>query len=149
VFDLIQPFSETLADRIKITLSQSGRNFGLVGDPGKLKVAIRNILINAIEAIKGQGQIEVSLRENEDQLELEIRDSGCGIPEEVAAHMFEPYYSTKEKGTGLGLPICKRILEEHEGSIKLESRPGQGTTVTIILPRRQTGDNNTGLAGVG
>lgn len=148
VLDLLQPFRETLADRVKFTLRESGRNFGLVGDRGKIKVAIRNILINAIEAIKGQGLIEVSLRDKDEGLELEIKDSGCGIPEEVAAHIFEPYFSTKEKGTGLGLPICKRIVEEHEGNIRLESRPGQGTTVTITLPRRPTADNNSGLTGV-
>jgi len=140
VLDLLQPFRETLAERIKFSLRESGRDFELVGDRGKLKVAIRNILINAIEAIKGQGRVEVSLMDRGEELELEIRDSGCGIPEEVAARIFEPYFSTKEKGTGLGLPICKRIVEEHEGKLRLESRPGQGTTVTITLPRRRNGE---------
>lgn len=136
VLDLLQPFRETLAERIKFTLRESGRNFELVGDRGKMKVAIRNILINAIEAIRGPGRVEINLRDKGAELELEIKDSGCGIPEEVAVHIFEPYFSTKEKGTGLGLPICKRIVEEHEGTIRLESQPGQGTTVTITLPKR-------------
>ncbi len=136
VLDLLQPFRETLAERIKFSVRESGRNFELVGDRGKMKVAIRNILINAIEAIKEPGRVDVSLRDKGAELELEIKDTGCGIPEEVAAHIFEPYFSTKEKGTGLGLPICKRIVEEHEGTIRLESRPGRGTTVTITLPRR-------------
>lgn len=136
VLELVQPFRETLADRIKFILRESGRNFELQGDRGKMKVAIRNVLINAIEAIRGSGRVEISLQDKGNELELKIRDTGCGIPEETVAHIFEPYFSTKEKGTGLGLPICKRIVEEHEGKIRLESQPGMGTTVTITLPRR-------------
>ncbi|MCX8159313.1 MAG: ATP-binding protein [Candidatus Saccharicenans sp.] len=136
MLELLQPFRETLADRITFKLQESGHNFELMGDRGKMKVAIRNILINAIEAIKGPGLVQISLRDKGDELELVIKDTGCGIPQDVAAHIFEPYFSTKEKGTGLGLPICKRIVEEHEGTIRLESQPGQGTTVTITLPRR-------------
>ncbi len=136
VLELLQPFRETLADRIRFILRESGGNFELLGDRGKMKVAIRNILINAIEAVKGPGRIEISLRDKGNELELEIKDTGCGIPGDVIAHIFEPYFSTKEKGTGLGLPICKRIVEEHEGAIRLESQPGLGTTVTITLLRR-------------
>ncbi|MGB9892824.1 MAG: ATP-binding protein [Candidatus Saccharicenans sp.] len=136
ILELLQPFKNTLSDRIKFSFKEDGQDFILVGDPGKIKIAVRNILINAIEAIKGKGRVEIMLKEKEKEIELEIKDNGCGLSEEVLSHIFEPYYSTKEKGTGLGLAICKRIVEEHEGSIRLESQVGQGTRVLITLPRQ-------------
>jgi len=133
--ELLQPYKNALSDRILFSFKEEGNNFELNGDRAKIKIAIRNLLINAIEAIKGQGKIEIILREKDRELEIEIKDMGCGIPKEVLSHIFEPYFSTKEKGTGLGLPICKRIIEEHEGTICLESQPGWGTKVIITLPR--------------
>jgi len=135
ILDLLQPFMNTLGDRIKFSLKENGQDFSLVGDAGKIKMAIRNIIINSIEAIKGRGRVEINLKDRGKELEVEIRDNGCGIPEEVLSHIFEPYYSTKEKGTGLGLAICKRIVEEHEGSIQIDSQTGKGTRVIITLPR--------------
>lgn len=132
--ELIQPYQSTLADRIDLSFKEEGQVFDIAGDREKIKVVIRNLLINAIEAIKDHGYIEIILREKEKEIEIEIKDTGCGIPKEVLPHIFEPYFSTKEKGTGLGLAICKRIIEEHGGTIYLESQPGQGTKVTIILP---------------
>ncbi|MBC7350251.1 MAG: HAMP domain-containing protein [Candidatus Aminicenantes bacterium] len=137
VQELLRPFQQALADRISFSLHQSGQDFELLGDRGKMKVALRNILINAIEAIKGKGRIEINLKEAGQELVVEIKDNGCGIPPEMVDRIFEPYFSTKEKGTGLGLAICKRIVEEHEGSIHLESQPGKGTKVIITLPRRK------------
>ncbi|MGB9906926.1 MAG: sensor histidine kinase [Candidatus Saccharicenans sp.] len=137
VQELLLPFQQTLADRISFSLHQSGHDFELLGDRGKMKVALRNLLINAIEAIKDRGRVEVNLKEAGEELMVEIKDNGCGIPPEMVDRIFEPYFSTKEKGTGLGLAICKRIVEEHEGSIRLESQPGQGTRVTITLPRKK------------
>lgn len=135
ITEIIQPFKMTLIDRLEISFKYSGQNFFLVGDRGKVKVVIRNILINAIEAIKGRGRIEINLRENDQEIELEIKDTGGGIPPEILSHIFEPYFSTKDKGTGLGLAICKRIIEEHQGTLRLESQVGKGTKVTITFPR--------------
>jgi len=98
-------------------------------------VAIRNLLINSIEAIKGQGQIEFRLEAQPEAIRLEIKDNGNGIPADILEHVFDPYFSTKEKGTGLGLAICKRIVEENGGSIKIESQPGVGTRVRLTFPR--------------
>ncbi|HAR36578.1 MAG TPA: hypothetical protein DCR87_06725, partial [Acidobacteria bacterium] len=137
VQELLRPFQQTLTDRISFSLRQSGHDFELLGDRGKMKVALRNILINAIEAIKGKGRIEINLKEAGQELVVEIKDNGCGIQPEMVDRIFEPYFSTKEKGTGLGLAICKRIVEEHEGSIRLESQQGKGTRVIITLPRKQ------------
>lgn len=65
-----------------------------------------------------------------------ITDKGCGISESRFSRLFEPFYSTKEKGTGLGLLTCKRIIDLHQGSIDIESQHGEGTTIRIVLPRQ-------------
>jgi signal transduction histidine kinase len=64
---------------------------------------------------------------------LVVADTGCGIPPEKAERLFEPFFTTKEQGTGLGLPICKQIVELHGGTISIESQPGHGTKVVVLL----------------
>ena len=70
-------------------------------------------------------------------MEIFIQDTGKGIPEDMQARIFEPFFSTKEEGIGLGLPIAQRIVEEHGGEIRLESHPGKGTTFFLTLPLNQ------------
>ncbi|MDD8019822.1 MAG: ATP-binding protein [Acidobacteriota bacterium] len=135
VKELVQPYKSTLEGRITITFRKSGEDFTLFGDREKMKVALRNLLINSIEAIKGKGQIDFVLKASPETVRLEIKDNGTGIPAEMAEHIFEPNFSTKEKGTGLGLAICKRIIDENGGSIQVESKPDQGTRVILTFPR--------------
>ncbi len=135
VEELLEPYQSTLEGRISIILKKSGEDFGLTADREKMKVAIRNLLINSIEAIKGKGQIEFTLEAQPEAIKLEIKDNGSGIPADILERVFDPYFSTKEKGTGLGLAICKRIVEENGGSIKIESQPGLGTKVMLTFPR--------------
>ncbi len=106
-------------------------------DRKQMKQVLINLLQNAIEATDDGGQsIEVSLEEEElNAAKISVMDKGCGISEERFKRLFEPFYSTKEKGTGLGLITCKRIIDLHQGSINIESRPVQGTTVSVILPK--------------
>ena len=77
-----------------------------------------------------------SSRVNDYELTLTIRDHGSGIPPEIMGSLFEPYQSTKKSGSGLGLLIVRRIVREHGGEIEIESKTGEGTTVTISLPRQ-------------
>jgi len=142
VGELLEPYRSTLEGRINIILKKSGDDFTLNADREKIKVAIRNLLINSIEAIKGKGQIEFRLEAQPEAIRLEIKDNGNGIPADILEHVFDPYFSTKEKGTGLGLAICKRIVEENGGSIKIESQPGVGTRVRLTFPR--AADNQSG-----
>jgi len=102
-------------------------------DPERVRQVLLNILKNAIDA--GSSNIVVSLRrESAGLLSIRISDDGCGIPEEEIEKVFELFYTTKEKGTGLGLPICRRIMEDHGGGIEIESERGKGTTVTLRFP---------------
>ena len=90
---------------------------------------------DAGEAMKDGGSISIALGSDDRDVFLSIRDNGSGMDAEQLVTLFEPYRTTKEKGTGLGLMISKRIVTEHGGSIAAESKPGEGTTFTLALPR--------------
>jgi len=105
----------------------------------RLKQAFYNIIINAIESMNNGGKIAITARQRDQRVEIAIRDSGSGISEEALTRIFEYYYTTKDKGMGLGLPISYMIVKDHGGDIKATSVAGQGTTFTIVLPRRQDG----------
>ena len=104
--------------------------------PGKLNQVFMNILTNAIQAIEDKGEIYISTGSDEKNFTISIRDSGKGMTEAVANHVFEPFFSTKEpgKGTGLGLSISHSIIEKHSGNIEVNSEPGKGTEFIINIP---------------
>ena len=135
VEEVVSPYRKMLAEKIKFRETYVGEPFTLLGDKSKLKIAFRNIFVNAIEALAGKGMVEVRLSATPDSLILQVRDSGPGMNKEVLARIFDPYFSTKEVGTGLGLPIAKKIVEDHGGSIQVESEVEQGTSITMRLPR--------------
>lgn len=129
--------------RVKVNLDLAASPPLLQLDGGQIKQALYNLLKNAFQSLPASGgQIDVLSRVTDYELTLTIRDHGSGIPPEVMGSLFEPYHSTKESGTGLGLLIVRRIIREHGGEIEIESKTGEGTTVTISLPRQ---DNNVRL----
>jgi len=97
-----------------------------------------NLLINAQQAMEGRpGSVKIATRlAPGDRIEIQVRDTGPGIPEEIQAKIFEPFFTTKPagKGTGLGLSVSYGIIKNHKGEIRVESGVGQGTTFTISLP---------------
>ena len=105
---------------------------------GELNQVWTNLIDNALDAMDGTGTLRVSTRADGDGVVVEIADTGPGMPPEVAARAFEPFYTTKDvgKGTGLGLDIARRIVvERHGGTITIDSRPG-GTVLPVRLPVR-------------
>lgn len=106
------------------------------GDQSQLKQVMINLLRNAIEAVNEQGHIEVSLMPRNDQIAIEIKDNGAGIPQEVLLKLGTPFYTTKPNGTGLGLSVCFNIIESHGGKLEVRSKVGEGTTFTVLLPLR-------------
>jgi signal transduction histidine kinase len=109
-------------------------------DPELLKTCLLNLVLNAFEAMPGGGRLSLAARlergEDAAAIALVVSDTGVGMPREAAASAFEPYFSTKEAGVGLGLSLVRRIVEGHGGRIALDSTPGQGTTVRVFLPVR-------------
>jgi len=106
-------------------------------DSALMKRVFTNLIANAIQAMPAGGDLRIAAsRTGEDAL-VSFRDTGLGIPQENLNKMFSPFFTTKPKGQGLGLPVCKRIVEAHGGSITVESRPGEGSTFTVRLPLRK------------
>ena len=103
-------------------------------DPDKLKQVFINIISNGFEAMREGGDITVATDAIPAGVEVRISDEGVGITEDELHHIFEPFYTTRERGSGLGLSISYKIVEAHEGDISAHSRPGQGTTFIIRLP---------------
>jgi signal transduction histidine kinase len=109
----------------------------LIGDAVQITRAIQNVIINAIQASnESKGTIEVSCIRKDFYVDVRIADKGHGINPELVAKIFDPYFTTKQgkSGTGLGLFITKKVVEDHNGSIKVDSTPDIGTTITIRLP---------------
>jgi signal transduction histidine kinase len=131
----VAPYKNMLSERIKFKEKYAGRDFHIVGDRSRMTIALRNIIINAIEAIQGKGEIEIIVSEEKGRIRLEIKDTGIGIRKEMLDRIFESNFSTKDMGTGLGLPISKKILEEHGGSIQALSKEKEGTQIFIDLPQ--------------
>ncbi len=132
--ETFEPYRRLLSSRIRFEEAFEGEDFVYRGDPGKLRTAFRNVIANAVEAIRDGGRISLRLKAGGGRMTIVVEDSGPGMSPEVMCRIFEPYYSTKPSGTGLGLPITKKIIEDHGGSVQAESVPGKGTIVTIILP---------------
>jgi signal transduction histidine kinase len=121
---------------VTVNIEQNGHGDAkLQGDPELIKTCFSNLMINAIQAMPSGGALNVSLRPDNGFLEIKFADTGVGIMPEDLGQIFEPYYSTKDTGIGLGLPLTKKIIEEHGGKINVESGLGRGTTFTVTLLR--------------
>jgi len=108
----------------------------IVADPQQLQQVFLNLLLNAADAISEGGEITVTTRYDEmtKAVTVELRDTGKGIPDELMGKIFQPFFTTKGKGTGLGLAVSRRIIEEHHGSIEAANRVSGGAGFTITLP---------------
>jgi signal transduction histidine kinase len=112
-----------------------------LGNAEQLKQGIINIVKNAQEAMPQGGSINISAVHKRHMIEISIRDTGLGIPRDQQDKIFSPFYSTKGKGAGLGLAMTKKYIEEMGGQLRLQSAPGQGTTLTIRLQPSLAAEN--------
>jgi PAS domain S-box-containing protein len=140
---LIREVAELMADGFK----EKGIAFELKApespapfffDPGQLRQVLINLFKNAQEAMPQGGQLTVAVAPLQDRMRLTIRDTGHGITPEHLKSLFTPFFSTKEGGTGLGLTICQGLIEQHHGTIEIDSQVGRGTTCIIHLPLNDT-----------
>jgi signal transduction histidine kinase len=115
----------------------------LMMDDRKLTQALINIMKNGMQAMESGGTLRIEAHSFKDRVEVVFSDSGSGIPEDQMEKIFNYYYTTKEKGVGLGLPIAHRIIEAHGGQLRIESRVGAGTkvTVTLLLSKKEEGSH--------
>lgn len=119
-----------------ITIELAGELSPVRGDPARLRQVIHNLLQNAQDALVNikEAAITVRTRSVNNGIELSVTDNGKGFPEQVKTHVFEPYVTTKPRGTGLGLPIVKKIVDEHGGTVKIQNIQPHGAQISIILP---------------
>jgi signal transduction histidine kinase len=139
--------TEARKKNIKITKNYAPHLPMVFIDAEQIKQVLLNIFLNAIQAIEGQGEIWIETRivhatredKREEFLQIEIRDTGIGIPPENLDHVFDPFFSTRPEGSGLGLAISHQIVHEHGGFIDLESEVGKGTSFRIHFPLKSGG----------
>jgi PAS domain S-box-containing protein len=134
------------ADLAKVTVEVTGADLSLEADEKLLQDAFLNLLLNAAQAMRGEGVIRVRARSGEDSVFVDVEDEGPGIPPDVGGRIFEPFFTTRHRGTGLGLPIVRRDVEAHGGEVVVTCPEGGGTRVTVTLPRRQVSADAAGRA---
>jgi signal transduction histidine kinase len=132
LLDFLAP--ELAAARIEVRRELPPGVPAIRGDEARLRAVLLNLVRNAREAMPGGGTLTVTARRAGDGVELSVRDSGAGIAPEALSRLFDPFYSTKERGTGLGLAFVQEVVQEHGGTVRCDGAPGQGATFTIWLP---------------
>lgn len=123
---------DTIEKPSSIIINLSKDDYSIKCDAEKLEVALANIIMNSIDAVDGAGSIRIRVNDHDNFHSIEIEDSGHGIPENITSKIFEPLFTTKPKGTDLGLATVKNIVEQHGGSIYVKNNP---TIFTIHLPK--------------
>ncbi|OHW61355.1 sensor protein ZraS [Andreesenia angusta] len=124
----------------QIAISKNFKEIVFWADPSQLKQILLNILLNSVDAIEDSGSIAISASETVDRVYISIEDSGHGIEERVLPKIFDPFYTSKKCGHGIGLPITKNLVSENSGSIDIETELGKGTTVRLSFPKKSKGD---------
>lgn len=135
--DIISSAIDRIAkpDTIKIIMP-TNRVYAMC-DFTELEVVFTNLITNSVQAMNNSGQIEIKLFDDDQKTSILITDTGCGIPQNLLPKIFEPWFTTKQTGTGLGLPSCKQIIEHSYGTIDASSNVGVGTTFTIVLQKNR------------
>jgi signal transduction histidine kinase len=122
-----------IPDSVILTLPTN--NVDMFCDAEKLEVVFINLITNAIQSMNNKGTVSIRGSEQKDDVIIEVEDTGSGIPDNVLPKIFDPLFTTRQIGTGLGLPSCKTIVERHGGTIDVKTDLGKGTTFIIKLPR--------------
>ncbi len=143
IFDIIEECSEALQRYTNKEITEtkdmdSLKDIMIEADPTQLKEVFNNLLNNAFDALPAKNGLIKIIGENENEfVKVSIEDNGSGIADDILDKIFIPFFSMKAKGTGLGLPICRQIVNMHEGTIEVKSKIGQGTSVIVRLPKQR------------
>ena len=120
--------------KVSVKVEEKAR---LTVDSNMMKHVFVNVILNAVQAMPEGGRLTIRSSATEDAALISIQDTGVGIPEENLGSLFEPLLTTKAQGVGLGLPVCRRLVEAHNGTITVESKVGEGSTFTVKIPSRR------------
>lgn len=143
-FDLKETISKTIdflrpeieKKGIVVESNLDGRSYLIEADHDLLHRVLMNLIINAVQATPGTGKVVIHVNEERGGYSIVVKDTGSGISKENITKIFNPFFTTKEKGSGLGLPIVRKIIEGHGGTIEIESDEGVGSSITIHLSRK-------------
>jgi two-component system nitrogen regulation sensor histidine kinase NtrY len=124
-----------MSDSVRVNLDLAEKLPPVLADPDQLKRALRNLTLNAMDALPEGGVVTIRTMENNGRVRVEVSDTGKGLTAEECERLFTPYYTTKHHGTGLGLAIVQSVVSDHRGTISVESQPGQGATFRMELNR--------------
>jgi signal transduction histidine kinase len=139
ILELLRP--QLTANKVEVRLSMNESAYAMI-DEASIRGALMNLILNAIESMPKGGTLTITIDQTDETLRIEIADTGSGIAEDEAKKIFEPFYTTKEQGLGLGMPYSKKIIDQHGGTMSLQSQPGEGTTISITLPAgKKEGDD--------
>jgi two-component system, sporulation sensor kinase E len=139
--DMVSLYSQTARKKnVRVDEHYAEELPSVFGNEDRLRQVFINIFLNAVEAVGSEGEVTVSTRKIDSGVLVSVRDNGPGIPNEEREKIFDLFHTTKEGGTGIGLAISRRIVEEHGGKIEIRSGEGNGTQMLITLPERRSGE---------
>jgi PAS domain S-box-containing protein len=143
--NISQLLNETLSTiripaNVKVSLNLPDDAEKCIVDPALMRRVFTNLITNALQAMPNGGELKISTQKTQEETHISFQDTGTGIPETDLPNLFQPFHTTKAKGQGLGLPVCKRITEAHGGQITVNSPTGKGTTFTVKLPLSQNSE---------
>lgn len=127
--------TETQKNNIKINVAPGNNGLFAEVDPDKVKQVLLNIFLNALAAMKNGGSLDISIFEEKKNVQVVVKDTGTGIEQKNLPRIYDPYFTSKPAGTGLGLAVVQKIMEAHGGKISVESTTGKGTKVSLYFPR--------------
>ncbi|MGY6548003.1 MAG: ATP-binding protein [Roseinatronobacter sp.] len=146
---MVDLISFALRDEIELTLQITDRPLPVMIDPGQMESALLNLCLNAGQAIDHRGTIRLTVSATLGQATIEVEDTGCGMSPDILAHVMEPFFTTREGGTGLGLAMVHGFINQSGGDVTIASKPGAGTLVTVSLPLHGADHATCGLPHCG
>ena len=135
-----------VADSRNISISKSLINCSLCVDEGLIKQVLMNLFLNAIQAMEKGGNLGITTEVRDDGFCINVSDTGEGIDEATIERIFDPFFTTRQEGTGLGLSISLKIMQSHGGTIKVKSKPGIGSSFSLVFPKETIKEVKTGEA---
>jgi PAS domain S-box-containing protein len=123
-----------IPQNVQVTMDIQGNSSNLILDPTLLKRVLTNLILNAVQAMPNGGKLTIASSSGDDSITFAVRDTGIGITPENLRKIFHPFFTTKAQGQGLGLPVCKRLIEAHGGTIDVTSHVGKGSAFTFKIP---------------